>query len=502
MRLLRERGVSEAVPREYYDFKIFRMPWMSFLLWQITKVLVGILLFRSVFFGMAVTGQLAGAGIELGSLSRLLPLPFVTPPFDPSYAQSEVIPLLPILTLVVTPILGALATRLALLVAFTQILRIFTPSVSEAEAGQVQLRWRLAVVESLICMGLLWAAATAFFPSFIDYNSKYAIVAYATLGGVFGFFALRDGGKRGRLLSPTRRSVLIRVMALIIIVLLFASVMAVNNSIADARKVEWRGPYTAQQIGVNRHLAELDNVKELPYNFSLPSLSRADIATYTQQHEQLLSKVRLWDWQAAFAKLKPEIGLIPYVDFQDSDILRFNDTLYWSASMKPVMPPTVRAEDQWYAEHLVYTHVPVGFLLLSGDKGQIEPTSTFFEQRRIYYGEGGLLSDTWAAFPLDRDISDEIDGYFYEGIGGIDIPPPLSWLFEFNFLLAYRDESVHVMRYRDIYEKMQVLFPYFEYEFNGKNVDMFPVTDGKNTYYLMPLIVALDTRNVPWSGGN
>ena len=40
--------------------------------------------------------------------------------------------------------------------------------------------------------------------------------------------------------------------------------MAINDSIADARKVEWLGPYTAQQIAVNRYFAELDEVEEKP----------------------------------------------------------------------------------------------------------------------------------------------------------------------------------------------------------------------------------------------
>jgi uncharacterized membrane protein (UPF0182 family) len=44
--------------------------------------------------------------------------------------------------------------------------------------------------------------------------------------------------------------------------------------------------------------------------------------------------------------------------------------------------------------------------------------------------------------------------------------------------------------------------PYFEYYFNDVPVDSFPVTDGENTYYIIPLIVRLDTNKVPWSGNN
>jgi hypothetical protein len=64
------------------------------------------------------------------------------------------------------------------------------------------------------------------------------------------------------------------------------------------------------------------------------------------------------------------------------------------------------------------------------------------------------------------------------------------------------------MRYKDIHDRMELLYPYFVYEFGFgstptnpqlKEVEAFPVTDGTNTYWLMPLVVAINTSNVPWS---
>jgi uncharacterized membrane protein (UPF0182 family) len=170
--------------------------------------------------------------------------------------------------------------------------------------------------------------------------------------------------------------------------------------------------------------------------------------------------------------------------------------------MKPILPETVQPGDRWYAEHLVYTHVPNGFYILNANEGVIEETDRFFEQRRIYYGEGGLLSETWAAYPHARQESEALGGHFYTGEGGIGVSLPISWLFEFNFFLAYRTQSLQVIRYRDVYDRMSTLFPYFQYEFQGKEVDMLPVTDGENTYYMMPLIVKLNTGNVPWGSNN
>jgi hypothetical protein len=294
----------------------------------------------------------------------------------------------------------------------------------------------------------------------------------------------------------------LRYAPVVLVGLLTLSAVAIQSSIADPKKIEYLGPYTTQSIAVNRYLAELDEVSEVPYDFSLYSVPQGQVTEYVSNQSELLSMIRLWDWTAANAKLRPEIGLIPYLDFEDSDIIRFNGSLFWSGSLKPVLPPTVTEEDIWFNEHLVYTHATKSFLLLHANEGTKSDPLQYFPQQQIYYGEGGLLRETWGVYPTARTTSDEIDGVFYDGEGGLDLPPPLSWLYELNFLTAYSGESVHLLRYRDIFDRMSLLFPYFEYSFAGKRIDMFPVTDGTKSYYLMPLIVRLDTFHVPWSAGN
>jgi hypothetical protein len=49
---------------------------------------------------------------------------------------------------------------------------------------------------------------------------------------------------------------------------------------------------------------------------------------------------------------------------------------------------------------------------------------------------------------------------------------------------------------------METLYPYFLYNLFGKELDIYPVTDGTNTYWLVPLVVGFDTHDVPWSVGN
>jgi Uncharacterized conserved protein len=171
--------------------------------------------------------------------------------------------------------------------------------------------------------------------------------------------------------------------------------------------------------------------------------------------------------------------------------------------MKPILPSSVSLDNRWYNEHLVYTHVPNGFLTLEATDGQIVDSGEFFKQREIYYGEGGLFEQTWSAYPNSRDgNSAELGGVSYSGMGGLDVAPPLSWIFEPNFVLSFPGESVHIMRYKDVHDRMEALYPYFLYDLFGKELDSLPVTDGENSYWLVPLIIGFDTRDVPWSVGN
>ena len=497
------------------QFKDFQLTLPKFAIWQVTKILIASILLTNINVGMTIIGMTAGWSSGISHLPYLFTLPFFAPPSDMAFAQQNIIPMVPALTLLVSPILGALGTRLILLVGITQLLKAASSTLTElgsefkkstAEGFDVgpdlaKIKLPISTIEALVALFLFWTAFNMFFPSYIDYNSKFVIAGVFLAGIAFAAFSYLDSPNTKRIIKPSQINS-VRIGAIILIALLIGASTGVQGSIADTRKVEWNGPYSTQEIAVNRYLANLESVKEVQYNFSLSPLPPNEIKPYVQKHSDVLDNVRLWDLKGAEAKLKPEIGLIPYVDFQDTDILRFNGSLYWSASLKPILPETVEASNRWYNEHLVYTHVPNGFLLLDGHDGKIVDTADFFDQRKIYYGEGGLLSDVWSAFPADRQTSDELNGHMYSGSGGIDIPPPLSWIFEPNWLLSRPFETIHTMRYKDVHEKMELLFPYFFYEINGRPIDMYPVTDGKETYWLMPLMTAHETDRVPWSQDN
>ena len=489
---------NEVIP----NFRDFKLSGAHFVIWQITKLLLFGAFFANLMFGFGLVYLVEGNDLGLESITTIFSLPFVTPSYDPTFAMENVTPMIPGLLLIIPPILGAIGLRLILYVGFHSVIGVITSYIHDSTDGKPRYLNYLSTIEAIIGIGIVWAAFNMFFTDTIDYNTRYAIGGTFVVGFALIAFSIFDRMRARVLTHMFKRDVYIRVITIIAIALIVGIAMSVNNSVADAKKIEYLGPYTAQQIGVNRYLGELQYVTENTHEVGIPSVNPNNIPNYVSDNDDVLSKIRVWDWNAAFAKLKPEIGLIPYVDFEDNDILRFNDKLYWTASMKPILPSSVSLENQWYNEHLVYTHVPDGFLTLEATDGQIVDSSELFAQRAIYYGEGGLLDETWSGYPVNRTESAELNNAKYDGAGGVDVPPPLSWIFEPNFLLSYPGESVHILRYKDVNERMQTLYPYFLYNLFGKELDSYPVTDGTNTYWLVPLIVGFDTADIPYTAGN
>ncbi|WP_148679997.1 UPF0182 family protein [Nitrosopumilus maritimus] len=494
-----QQPITNAVP----SFRDYKLSSGQFILWQITKIFLFGAFFANIMFGFAAMSFIDGNYLGIENLPKLFSLPFVTPETDPNYAAENVVPMIPALVILIPPILAAIGLRLVLYVGLHRIINVITSFLQDSNEGKPRYLNYVSTIEGIIGIGILWAGFNLFFTDQIDYNTRYVIGGTLVIGSALIAFSVVDRIRARVLTHMFKRDVYIRILTIIAIAIIIAGVVSVNNSIADAKKIEFLGPYTAQQIGVNRYLGELNNIQENTHDVQLTSVSPNNIKNYVSQNSDVLDVIRVWDWEAAFAKLKPEIGLIPYVDFEDNDILRFNNTLYWTASMKPILPTSVSLENRWYNEHFVYTHVPEGFLTLEATDGQIVDSEQFFKQREIYYGEGGLFEQTWSGYPNSRGSeSAELGGVSYSGLGGLDVSPPLSWIFEPNFLLSFPGESVHIMRYKDVHDRMQTLYPYFLYDLFGKELDSLPVTDGENSYWLIPLIIGFDTRDVPWSVGN
>jgi len=495
-----QEPIADSLPN-YADYKLGPI---QFVVWQITKVLLFGAFFANIMFGFgAVAFLVDGDMLGVENLPTLFTLPFVTPAEDPAYATENVVPMIPALVVLIPPILASIGLRLVLYVGLHRIIHVITSFVQDTNGGKPRYLNYVSTIEGLVGIAVLWAGFNMFFTNQIDYNTRYEIGGVLIIGFALIAFSVVDKIRARVLTHMFKRDVYVRFFTILAISLAVFAFVVVNDTIADARKIEYLGPYTAQQIGVNRYLGQLDQIQENTHDVQLRPVSPNNIDQYIRDNSDVLDVIRVWDWEAAFAKLKPEIGLIPYVDFEDNDILRFNNTLYWTASMKPVLPSSVAVDDLWYNEHLVYTHVPDGFLTLEATDGQIVDSDQFFQQRAIYYGEGGLFENTWSGYPTSRGtVSAELNEAMYDGAGGLAVGPPFSWIFEPNFLLQFPAESVHVMRYKDVNHRMETLYPYFLYDLFGRELDSLPVTDGENSYWLIPLIIGFDTQNVPWSIGN
>ena len=496
-------GGQQPISSTLTSFRDYKLSSIQFVIWQITKILLFGAFFANIMFGFAAMSFIDGNTLGVENLPSLFSLPFVTPGTDPNYAYENVVPMIPALLILIPPLLAVIGLRLVLYVGIHKIINVITSYLHDSTEGKPRYLNYVSTIEGIIGIGIIWAGFNLFFTDQIDYNTRYVIGGTLVIGFALIAFSLVDRIRARVLTHMFKRDVYIRFLTVIAIAIIVLGVVSVNDSIANSKKIEFLGPYNAQQIGVNRYLGELNDIQETKHDVNLTSVSPNNIKNYVKQNNDVLDVIRIWDWEAAFAKLKPEIGLIPYVDFQDNDILRFNNTLYWTASMKPITPPTVSLENKWYNEHLVVTHVPNGFLTLEATDGQIVDSGEFFKQREIYYGEGGLFAETWSAYPNSRgSTSAEVADGYYSGQGGLDVSPPLSWTFEPNFLLSFPTESVHIMRYKDVHDRMETLYPYFLYDLFGKELDSIPVTDGEKSYWLIPLIIGFDTGDVPWSIGN
>ena len=497
------QGGQQPLASNFSSFKSYKLTSPQFVIWQITKILLFGAFFANIMFGFAAISFIDGNSFGIENLPKLFSLPFVTPDTDPNYAVENVVPMIPALVILIPPILAAIGLRLVLYVGVHRIINVATSFIQDSNEGKPRYLNYVSTIEGIFGIAIIWIGINLFFTDQIDYNTRYVIGGTLVIGFALIAFSVLDRIRARVLTHMFKRDVYIRILTIITIAIIVAGVVSVNNSIADAKKIEYLGPYTAQQVGVNRYLGELNTVQENIHDPQLTSVSSNNINNYVKQNSDVLDVIRVWDWEAAFAKLKPEIGLIPYVDFEDNDILRFNNTLYWTASMKPILPSSVSLDNRWYNEHLVYTHVPNGFLTLEATDGQIVDSGKFFKQREIYYGEGGLFEQTWSGYPNSRGSdSAELGGVSYSGLGGLDVSPPISWIFEPNFVLSFPSESVHVMRYKDVNDRMEILYPYFLYNLFGQELDSLPVTDGTNSYWLIPLIIGFDTHDVPWSVGN
>ena len=129
IQLIRKPSDFDKPKINIQDFGTFSLPPGKFILWQLTKLIIISSFFLNLNIGMALLGILQGWQAGLSHLPKLLLFPFVTP--GSGYAEQNLIPMIPALTLIVTPLISSLGTRLVILVGLTQLLKGMSSTIIE-----------------------------------------------------------------------------------------------------------------------------------------------------------------------------------------------------------------------------------------------------------------------------------------------------------------------------------------------------------------------------------
>ncbi|HUT07199.1 MAG TPA: hypothetical protein VMW74_11015, partial [Nitrosopumilaceae archaeon] len=249
-----QQSISNNIPR----FKDFKLSTPQFVIWQITKILLFGAFFVNTMFGFAAVSFLDGNSLGIENLPTLFSLPFVTPETNPNYALEQVVPMIPALIILIPSVLAAIALRLVLYVGIHRIIDVVTLFIQDSNEGKPRYLSYVSIIESVLGIGIIWIGFNLFFTDQIDYNSRYVIGGTLVVGFAFLAFSLADRIRSRILTHMFKRDVYIRIFTILVIVIIVIAVITVNNSIADSKKIEYLGPYTAQQVGVNRYLGELD----------------------------------------------------------------------------------------------------------------------------------------------------------------------------------------------------------------------------------------------------
>ncbi len=157
---------------------------------------------------------------------------------------------------------------------FIKLFHVATSFIQDSNEGKPRYLSYVSTIEGLIGIGVIWVGFNLFFTDQIDYNTRYVIGGILVIGFALIAFSVVDRIRARVLTHMFKRDVYIRIITIIAIAIIVAGVVSVNNSVADAKKIEYLGPYTAQQIGVNRYLGELDDVQENIHDVNYTSFSK------------------------------------------------------------------------------------------------------------------------------------------------------------------------------------------------------------------------------------
>ena len=172
-------------------------------------------------------------------------------------------------------------------VGIHRIIDVVTTYLKDSKEGKPRYLNYVSTIEGIFGIAVLWVGVNLFFTDQIDYNTRYVIGGTLAIGAALIAFSIIDRIRARVLTHMFKRDVIIRFATILLIGLIVGGTVAVNNSIADAKKIEFLGPYTAQQIGVNRYLGELNEVQENIHDVQLTSVSANNIKNYVNQNSDV-----------------------------------------------------------------------------------------------------------------------------------------------------------------------------------------------------------------------
>ena len=157
------RGSNDPVTQNVTNYKDFKLSVPSFVIWQITKVLLFGAFFANIMFGFAAMYVVEGNYIGIDTLPTLFQLPFVTPPTDTTYAFDNVVPMIPSLIILAPPVLAAIGIRLGLYIGLHSIIGVVTSYIQDSSEGKPRFLRYVSTLEGIIGIGILWVAFNMFF---------------------------------------------------------------------------------------------------------------------------------------------------------------------------------------------------------------------------------------------------------------------------------------------------------------------------------------------------
>jgi uncharacterized membrane protein (UPF0182 family) len=270
------------------------------------------------------------------------------------------------------------------------------------------------------------------------------------------------------------------------VVLLGVAPWLVQSLVVEPNEITFEKPYIKRNIEFTLQGFHLDKVEERQF-----PASGQFTREMAHNNRDLLSEVRLWDWQALDAVYRQFQEFRLYYEFVDVDVDRYHVGGRYRqvmASARELDPGNLPAQSQTFVnKRFKYTH-GYGLTLAAvsdfTEEGlpnllvrDIPPKSTYPELRvdrpQIYYGElsrAPVVVDT-SQLEFDYPSGEENKYIRYPGKGGVPMPDLwrkflFGWKFDGTPFLfsSYPTAESRVMFHRQIRERVEQLAPFLVFD--------------------------------------